>query len=58
MELTGKDGGPIQTQEPPPDLSMLTDDELELLEHLTRLHDPGTTDAQRDDLRAAWEKRP
>lgn len=31
MELTGKDGGPIQSQDAPPDLSSLTDEELEQL---------------------------
>lgn len=31
VELTGKDGGPIQSQDAPPDLSSLTDEELEQL---------------------------
>lgn len=31
VELTGKDGGPIQSREAPPDLSSLTDEELEQL---------------------------
>lgn len=33
-ELTGKDGGPIQTQSKVPDLSSLSDDELALLEKI------------------------
>ena len=31
VELTGKDGGPIQSQDAPPDLTSLTDEELEQL---------------------------
>lgn len=31
VEVTGKDGGPIQSQDAPPDLSSLSDDELEQL---------------------------
>lgn len=34
VELTGKDGGPIQTQDAPIDLSNLTDQELDALERL------------------------
>lgn len=34
VELTGKNGVPIQTQDAPPDLSSLTDEELEQLAHL------------------------
>lgn len=34
VELTGKDGGPIQSQDAPLDLSNLTDEELDTLERL------------------------
>jgi len=34
VEVTGKDGGPIQTQSAAPDLSSLSDEELEALERL------------------------
>ncbi|MFM0141749.1 hypothetical protein [Paraburkholderia sp. RL18-085-BIA-A] len=33
-EITGKDGGPIKTQQAPVDLSDLTDEELQVLERL------------------------
>jgi hypothetical protein len=46
-ELTGKDGKPIQVQQAPPDLSDLTDEELEVLERITArrtaLPDPSRT---------------
>lgn len=34
VELTGKDGGPIRTEDARPDLSRLTDDQVEALESL------------------------
>jgi hypothetical protein len=34
VEVTGKDGGPIQTQNADPDLSSLSDEEFEALERL------------------------
>lgn len=41
LEMTGKDGGPITVTQPAPDLSGLTDQEMETLEQLTKkIHQP------------------
>lgn len=52
VEHTGKDGGPIQTQQVPPDLSALDDSELESLEALlskaTRPASPAPAKAEPD----------